>query len=65
VASLGHGDTQTAGAVINQMIPQQAYQISFNEVFYMLGGVFFALIFIVWLAKPPFSAKPGAAASAH
>jgi MFS transporter, DHA2 family, multidrug resistance protein len=65
VASLGHGDTQTAGAVINQMITQQAYQISFNEVFYMLGGVFFALIFVVWLAKPPFGAKPGAAASAH
>jgi DHA2 family multidrug resistance protein len=65
VASLGHGDAQAAGAVINQMITQQAYQISFNEVFYMLGGIFFALIFVVWLAKPPFGAKPGAAASAH
>jgi MFS transporter, DHA2 family, multidrug resistance protein len=65
IASLGHGDTQSAGVVINQMITQQAYQLSFNEVFYMLGGIFFALIFVVWLAKPPFGAKPGAAASAH
>ncbi len=50
---------------MNQMITQQGYQISFNEVFHLLGYVFVALIFVVWLAKPPFAAKAGPAASGH
>ena len=31
----------------SKLINQQAYQISFNEVFYMLGFVFIGLIFVV------------------
>lgn len=62
---VGHGDT-TAGAFgINQMITQQGYQISFNEVFHVLGWIFLSLIVVIWLAKPPFGAKPGPAAGGH
>jgi DHA2 family multidrug resistance protein len=65
IAAIGHGDTQTAAATINGMITQQGFQISFNEVFHVLGWVFVALIAVIWLAKPPFAAKAGPAAAAH
>ena len=59
------GDNQHTMGVIEQMITQQGYQISFNEVFRVLGWIFFALIIVVWMARPPFSAKTGAAAGGH
>jgi DHA2 family multidrug resistance protein len=59
------GDPQTSASLMNQMITQQGFQISFNEVFYMLGWVFVLLIFVVWLARPPFTAKAAAAAGGH
>ena len=59
---VGHGDPTAAAASINQMITQQGYQISFNEVFHVLGWIFLSLILVIWLAKPPFGAKPGPAA---
>ena len=59
------GDSQHTMGVIEQMITQQAYQISFDEVFRVLGWIFFALIIVVWMARPPFSAKTGAAAGGH
>jgi DHA2 family multidrug resistance protein len=62
---LGQGDAQAGASVINNMITQQGYQISFNEVFHMLGWVFIALVLVIWLAKPPFSAKAGPAAGGH
>ncbi|MGY3040958.1 DHA2 family multidrug resistance protein [Rhodanobacter sp. TND4EL1] len=65
MAQIGHGDTQTASSVINNMITQQGYQISFNEVFHALGWVFIGLVFVIWLARPPFSAKAGPAAGGH
>ncbi len=58
---LGHGDAQLGGSVINGMITQQGYQIAFNEVFHVLGWIFIALVFVIWLAKPPFAAKTGGA----
>jgi len=61
----GGGDPQTAAAVVNGIITQQGFQISFNEVFHALGWVFAILVFVVFLAKPPFTAKAGAAASGH
>ena len=61
IRDLGGG--QTAMATINGMITQQAYQISFNEIFYVLGWIFLGLILVLWLAKPPFGAKGGAAAA--
>ncbi|HEY0198387.1 MAG TPA: DHA2 family efflux MFS transporter permease subunit [Rhodanobacter sp.] len=62
---IGHSDTQFGASVINGMITQQAYQISFNELFHALGWIFFALIGVIWLVKPPFTAKAGAAAGGH
>ncbi|QNK03352.1 DHA2 family efflux MFS transporter permease subunit [Dyella telluris] len=50
---------QASNGLLEQLINQQAYQISFNEVFHMLGWVFLSLIVVVWMAKPPFSAKAG------
>jgi DHA2 family multidrug resistance protein len=59
------GDSQHTMGVIEQMITQQGYQISFNEVFRALGWIFFALIIVIWMARPPFSAKAGAGAGGH
>lgn len=53
---------QASNGFLEQMITQQAFQISFNEVFHLLGWVFFSLIVVVWLARPPFGAKSGPAA---
>ncbi|NKJ22469.1 DHA2 family efflux MFS transporter permease subunit [Dyella sp. SG609] len=62
LGQLGGGDPQTAAAVVNQMITQQAYQISFNEVFHVLGWIFVSLVAVVWMTRPPFTAKAGSAA---
>ena len=63
VATLGGGNDQVAYNLLEQMINQQAYQLSFNELFHLLGWVFASLILVIWLARPPFSAKSGAAAA--
>ena len=62
---LGHGNPQLGASVINNMITQQSFQISFNEVFYALGWIFIALVMVVWLARPPFAPKAGPAAGGH
>ncbi len=62
---LGHGDKARGASVINDMITQQSFQISFNELFHVLGWVFIGLIAVIWLAKPPFGAKAGPAAGGH
>ncbi|MEO6925540.1 MAG: DHA2 family efflux MFS transporter permease subunit, partial [Rhodanobacter sp.] len=62
---LGHGDPALGGTIINGMITQQSFQISFNEVFYGLGWIFIALVFVIWLARPPFTPKVGPAAGGH
>ena len=61
LTTLGNGNVNTAFRVLEQMINQQAYQLSFNELFHLLGLVFASLIFVIWIARPPFSAKNGAA----
>jgi DHA2 family multidrug resistance protein len=58
-------DTPTAVAVLNQAITLQGLQISFNEIFHVLGWVFMSLIVVIWMAKPPFAAKAGAAGGGH
>jgi len=66
VAALGQGDAQRGAMVLNQMVSQQATQIGFNEVFHLIGSIFLIIIVFIWLAKPPFSAKPGnGAAGGH
>ncbi|MGH8111167.1 MAG: DHA2 family efflux MFS transporter permease subunit [Rhodanobacteraceae bacterium] len=58
VAAMG-GLLQHYLAEINDVITQQAMQISFNHVFDGLGIGFFGLIAVVWLAKPPFIMRRG------
>jgi DHA2 family multidrug resistance protein len=65
IAQLGHGDATTGSSMINNMITQQGYQISFNEVFHLLGWIFLSLVVVIWLARPPFAAKAGPAAGGH
>jgi DHA2 family multidrug resistance protein len=65
VQQLGHGDPQLGGSVINGMITQQSFQISFNEVFHALGWIFIGLMLVIWLAKPPFTPKARPAAGGH
>ncbi|MEO8998584.1 MAG: DHA2 family efflux MFS transporter permease subunit, partial [Rhodanobacter sp.] len=65
ISQIGQGNPQVGASVINDMITQQGYQISFNEVFHALGWIFIGLVFVIWLAKPPFSAKAGPAAGGH
>ncbi|WP_434037987.1 DHA2 family efflux MFS transporter permease subunit [Pseudomonas aeruginosa] len=64
LAQLG-GNTQTNAALLDRMVQSQAYMMSTIDYFTMLGWLFLALLVIIWLARPPFGAKPGAAASGH
>ena len=49
--------------MLDQMIAQQAAQLGFNDIFHLLGILFLVVIAFVWMAKPPFVAKLGGAAS--
>ncbi len=60
VMAAGNGNLQASAARMAQMIGQQATQMGFNEVFWLLGWLFVLCIPVVWLAKPPFTAKAGA-----
>ena len=52
--------------VLDRMITQQAYQISFNEICHGLGYLFLGLILVLWLAKAPFhKAAKAETAGAH
>ena len=64
VSRLGGGDLQRGAAVLEYQIANQAAQIGFNEIFHLLGIIFLVVIAFVWLAKPPFAAKPGGGAAA-
>ena len=50
-------------AGINGAITQQGVQISFNNIFYLMGWIILGLIAVIWLARPPFVPKAGPAAS--
>ncbi|HEX7916503.1 DHA2 family efflux MFS transporter permease subunit [Rudaea sp.] len=64
VATLGRGNDAVGYRVLERMLDSQSYQISFNELFHLLGFLFLSLIIVIWLARPPFSAK-GGGAGAH
>lgn len=65
VTRLGNGDVQTGAAMLERLISNQAAQIGFNEIFYLIGMIFLSVIIFVWMAKPPFAAKLGPAAAGH
>ena len=51
---------EQALASINRTIDQQAYTMAVTDVFYMSALLFFALVVVIWFAKP----KPGGAGAA-
>jgi DHA2 family multidrug resistance protein len=59
------GANQHGAAMLDRIVEGQAYMLSTVEYFTLLGWLFLTLLAIIWLAKPPFGAKPGAAASGH
>ena len=54
-------------ALLNRLVDQQAFMLSANDVFYVSGLLFLALIAVVWLARPVRGAPQAseAAAGAH
>ncbi len=65
VSEYGNGDLQRGAAVVENMIANQSAQIAFNEIFQFLGILFLSVVALVWLAKPPFTAKAGRPSSDH
>jgi DHA2 family multidrug resistance protein len=59
------GAGQTTYSQLDQIVQSQAYMLSTVDYFTLMGWMFAALVVFVWLAKPPFSAKAGPAASGH
>ena len=58
-----HGITGVgAFQYVEQVITNQAMNLGVNDVFYVLGTVFFMLIPFVWFARPPFAARGADAA---
>jgi len=56
------GSTPQAYARMEQMVNSQAYMLSTVDYFTLMGWIFAGLVLLVWLAKPPFTAKAGPAA---
>ncbi len=54
IARVTHGHPREALLAINRVITQQSFQMSFNDVMRVLAVVLFALIPVLFLAKPPF-----------
>ncbi len=50
--------------LLNRLVDSQAFMLSANDIFYVSGILFVALIGLVWLAKPPRGAAGGGAAAA-
>lgn len=55
VSALGQGDVSLALTRLDALVVRQAYQLSFNEIFYALAFILLCVGAMVWLAKPPFT----------
>lgn len=49
-------------AFVTQSVVNQAYMLATNDIFFASGFIFLGLLLLIWFAKPPFLAKPGAQA---
>ena len=58
----GMGNEQSY-ALLNRLVDSQAFMLSADEIFYVSGIIFIAMIALVWLARPQLGAAGGAAAS--
>ena len=52
--------TQQGNALLNHLIDNQAYMMSTDDIFYVSGILFVAMIFLIWFARP---AKAGASSA--
>ncbi|HYM42864.1 MAG TPA: MFS transporter, partial [Steroidobacteraceae bacterium] len=53
-------------ALLNRLVDSQAFMLSANDIFYVSGIIFIAMIGLVWLARPaPAAAGNAATAGAH
>ena len=60
----GPDGAQALAARLDGMITQQAFQMSFNDVFHMLGWIFLSLVLVIWLTQRLSHTGPGGAAAA-
>jgi MFS transporter, DHA2 family, multidrug resistance protein len=59
-------NAEAGPAALNRMVDVQAFMLSADDLFYVSGLIFLALIMVIWLARPsrPGSGAGGAAAAA-
>jgi len=57
-------DQQAAAAALAHTASTQAFMLATNDFFWLSGWVFVGLLFLVWLARPPFAVAGGGAAEA-
>ncbi len=43
---------QQASLMLNQMVTQQAYMLSADDIFYVSGYLFVAMVVLIWFARP-------------
>jgi DHA2 family multidrug resistance protein len=57
---------QQSYGVLNRLVDQQAFMLSANDIFFVSGLLFLALVVVIWFARPaPSGAAAGAAGGAH
>jgi DHA2 family multidrug resistance protein len=59
-------NAQAGIAALNRIVDVQAFMLSADDLFYVSGLIFLALIMVIWLARPtrPGSGAAGASAAA-
>ncbi|HEV2229245.1 MAG TPA: DHA2 family efflux MFS transporter permease subunit [Steroidobacteraceae bacterium] len=55
--------TEQGYALVNRLVDAQAFMLSADDIFYVSGIIFIAMIALVWLARPQLGGGAGAAAS--
>jgi DHA2 family multidrug resistance protein len=60
----GMGNDQSY-ALLNRLVDSQAFMLSADDIFYVSGIIFIALIGLVWLARPQRGTAGAAASGAH
>ena len=61
LTALGAAPEQ-AYAQVERAMSGQAYMLSTNEIFWVVGWLFMLMIPLIWRTRPPFSGAPGGAA---
>jgi len=56
--------TNQSYALVNRLVDQQAFMLSANDIFYVSGLLFLALIVLIWFARPEKAGGDGGAAAA-